>query len=405
MADISSAPLKVLMIAPTPFFADRGCHMRILGEIRALQKIGYDITLCTYHIGRDIPGIKIERIIRIPWYNKLEAGSSWHKFYIDALLFFKSLRVFWREKPDLVHGHLHEGAILGHFVRKFTFRRVPLVFDAQGSLTRELITYSFFREGSLLHRVFERLERWISKMPEYTVGSNVSVSDFMVTEMGLPPSRVETVIDGVHTDFFKKTGEEVDLRTRLGILPETPVVLYTGALLKSKGIDYLIKAIPHVLHQRPDCLFVIVGYPVEEAKGMAESLGVAQRCIFTGQVDYFQLPPYLYLAQLAVDPKLDEAGEASGKIINYMGAALPIVCFEGPNNRKFLGDSGIFARSGDVEDLAAKIIDTLNHPERARQIGLRNQKRVEEVFSWNTNIKIYDRVFRSVLKEKKIQKD
>ena len=63
------------------------------------------------------------------------------------------------------------------------------------------------------------------------------------------------------------------------------------------------------------------------------------------------LPQYLYLADLAVDPKLDDAGEASGKIINYMGAALPIVCFEGPNNRRFLGDQGIFARSGDPVEL------------------------------------------------------
>lgn len=392
-------PLKVLMIAPTPFFADRGCHMRILGEIRALQNLGYDIILVTYHIGRDIAGIKTERIIRIPWYNKLEAGSSWHKFYIDALLFFKSLRVFWREKPDLIHGHLHEGAILGHFVRKFSFRKVPLVFDAQGSLTRELVTYSFFKEGSLLQRIFNALERWISRMPEYTVGSNVSVSHFMVTEMGLPESRVETVIDGVHTDFFAKTGAEKDLRQRLGLAPETPVVLYTGALLKSKGIDYLWQAVPHVLRQRPDCTFVIVGYPVEESQAVVRSLGVEGKCIFVGQVDYFLLPPYLYLAALAVDPKLDEAGEASGKIINYMGAALPIVCFEGPNNRRFLGESGIFARSGDAEDLAAKIVETLNHPDRAREMGLKNQRRVEEVFSWNANIKTYDRVFRLALEK------
>ena len=404
MEAVQERPLKVLMIAPTPFFADRGCHMRILGEIRALQNLGYDIILCTYHIGRDIPGIKTERIVRIPWYNKLEAGSSWHKFYIDALLFFKSLRVFWREKPDLIHGHLHEGAILGHFVRKFSFRKVPLVFDAQGSLTRELVTYSFFKEGSLLQRVFGAIERWISKMPDYTVGSNVSVSHFMVTEMGLPKSKVETVIDGVHTDFFQHTGQEVDLRKRLGIPPETPVVLYTGALLKSKGIDYLWHAVPYVLGKRPDCLFVIVGYPVEESKTMIESLGVGDKCIFVGQVDYFLLPQYLYLASLAVDPKLDEAGEASGKIINYMGAGLPIICFEGPNNRRFLGESGVFARSGDPLDLAEKIVEVLNDPVQAKKIGLNNQKRVEEVFSWNANIKTYDRVFRSALEEKRMKK-
>lgn len=389
--------IKLLMVAPTPFFADRGCHMRILGEIQALQRLGYDIILCTYHIGRDIPGIKTERIIKIPWYNKLEAGSSWHKFYIDALLFFKSLRVFWREKPDLIHGHLHEGAFIGHFIRKFSFRRVPLVFDAQGSLTRELVTYSFFKEGALLQKLFWRFEKWISRMPEYTVGSNVSVSQFMVEEMGLPASRVATVIDGVHTDFFSEDAAASNLRSELGIPPEKPIVLYTGALLKSKGIDYLWQAIPHALKRNPELFFVIVGYPVEESKKTVESLGVGDRCLFVGQVDYFKLPDYLFLADLAVDPKLDEAGEASGKIINYMGAGLPIVCFEGPNNRKFLGENGIFAQSGDARDLADKIVQTLENPESARRVGEKNRQRVEDVFSWNANILTYDRVFRQAL--------
>lgn len=400
MKTVHERPLKVLMIAPTPFFADRGCHMRILGEIRALQNLGYEIVLCTYHIGRDIPGIKTERIIKIPWYHKLEAGSSWHKFYIDILLFLKSLRVFWREKPDIIHGHLHEGAILGHFVRKLSFRKVPLVFDSQGSLTKELLTYSFFKEGSLLQRLFWSIERWISKMPEYTVGSNVSVSEFMVQKMHLPVARVDTVIDGVHGDFFDQKNVHGDLREKLGIDPRKRVVLYTGALLKSKGIDYLWQAIPRVLDKTSDCFFVIVGYPVETSKAFVESLGIGDKVLFVGQVDYFQLPSYLYLADLAVDPKLDEAGEASGKIINYMGAGLPIVCFEGPNNRKFLGEDGIFARSGDPVDLADKIVATLLDPEGARTIGLNNQKRVEEVFSWNANIKTYDRIFRLALQER-----
>jgi len=392
------SPLKILMIAPTPFFADRGCHMRILGEIQALQKLGHQIILCTYHLGRDIPGVKTIRSLKIPWYKKLEAGSSWHKFYIDALLFFKSLRIFWQEKPDVIHGHLHEGAIIGHFVRKFSFRKVPLVFDAQGSLTKELVTYSFFKEGSILQKLFWSLEKWISRMPEYSVGSNVSVSEFLVREMHLPESKVATVIDGVHTDFFTPPAQVNDLRKQFGLAPRTPVVLYTGALLKSKGIDFLWPAIPQVIKQNPEVVFVIVGYPVEESKATVEALGVAEKVIFTGQVDYFQLPDYLYLADLAVDPKLDEAGEASGKIINYMGAALPIVCFEGPNNRKFLGENGIFARSGDSRDLANKILETLADPDRAKKIGLNNQRRVEEVFSWNANIKTYDRVFRSALK-------
>jgi glycosyltransferase involved in cell wall biosynthesis len=78
---------------------------------------------------------------------------------------------------------------------------------------------------------------------------------------------------------------------------------------------------------------------------------------------------------------------------------LPIVCFEGPNNRRFLGDQGIFARSGDPASLAERIVETLGNPVRAKETGILNQRRVEEVFSWNASIKTYDRIFHLALKE------
>lgn len=47
---------RVLMIAPTSFFADYGCHVRILEEARILKKLGCRVTICTYHNGRNLPG-------------------------------------------------------------------------------------------------------------------------------------------------------------------------------------------------------------------------------------------------------------------------------------------------------------------------------------------------------------
>jgi glycosyltransferase involved in cell wall biosynthesis len=51
-------------------------------------------------------------------------------------------------------------------------------------------------------------------------------------------------------------------------------------------------------------------------------------------------------------------------------------------------------------DLAEKIVETLADPEKAKKIGSSNQRRVEEVFSWNANIKTYDRVFHQALLKK-----
>lgn len=388
--------MKILMIAPTPFFADRGCHMRILGEIRALQKLGHKIILCTYHHGRDIVDIEIRRTPNIPWYKKTDAGYSWHKFYVDILLFLRSLIVFLKERPDIIHGHLHEGVLIGHLIRRLTFKNTPLVFDAQGSLTKELVTYSFLKKDTWWYRFWWKIERWLSQLPDFTVGSNLSVSEFMVKEMECPQEKVATVIDGVHTGFFTNNDDR-GLKKRLNIPDHYSVVSYTGSLLKSKGIDNFLKTIPLITKEKRDVFFLIVGYPVEDARRIVRELNVDKYCCFVGRIDYFELPRYLNITDVAVDPKIDEAGEASGKIINYMGAGLPIVCFEGVNNRKFLAENGIYARSGDIEDLAKRVIEVLNNKQWAAQIGKANRERVESVFSWDSNIKEYEGIFKRLL--------
>src|SRR5690242_339320 len=104
--------LRILMVAPTPYFADRGCHVRIYEEARALKSSGHDVRIVTYHLGRDMPGIPVIRIPTIPWYSRLEAGPSWHKLYLDALLMCKALPLVFRFRPHIIHAHLHEGAFV-----------------------------------------------------------------------------------------------------------------------------------------------------------------------------------------------------------------------------------------------------------------------------------------------------
>jgi hypothetical protein len=101
--------LSVLMVAPTSFFADYGAHVRPLEEIRALQRLGHRVTVCTYHNGHDVPGITIRRSLDIPWRKRVVVGSTKHKLYLDAALFAVVLREMRRLKPDIIHAHLHEG--------------------------------------------------------------------------------------------------------------------------------------------------------------------------------------------------------------------------------------------------------------------------------------------------------
>src|SRR3990170_3194556 len=93
--EIASQPrsYRVLMVAPTSFFADYGCHVRILEETRILQKLGHQVTIVTYHNGKNVDGIDIRRTLPIPWRRHYEVGSSRHKIVFDALLGLKTLEL------------------------------------------------------------------------------------------------------------------------------------------------------------------------------------------------------------------------------------------------------------------------------------------------------------------------
>ncbi|MCW5853786.1 MAG: glycosyltransferase, partial [Anaerolineae bacterium] len=142
------------MVAPTSFFGDYGCHVRILEETRVLQALGYRVTIVTYARGRDLPDVTIRRTPPLPWRAHYEVGSSRHKFAFDAYLGTTVLRTALQERPTLVHGHLHEGALIGYPAARLL--RVPLIFDYQGSLTGEMLDHGFIQPGSRA----ERLARW-----------------------------------------------------------------------------------------------------------------------------------------------------------------------------------------------------------------------------------------------------
>lgn len=367
------------MVAPTPYFADRGCHVRIYEEARALRALGHDVRLVTYHLGRDMPEIPTCRIMRIPWYRKLAAGPSWHKLYLDILLFFKALRVARTFRPHLLHAHLHEGAFIGLMLKPLL--RLPLVFDCQGSLTSEIIDHGFIRSGSLLHRCFGILERLINRGADYIITSSGPAARDLVATWGIRSGKVKGLLDGVNTDEFRSMDRE-EARRALGIPADLPLVVYLGVLNSYQGVDILLEAAKLLKEQGSAAHFLVMGFPDEVYRRQAVALGIADRLTFTGRIDYRQAAFYLSAGDMAVSPKISLA-EANGKLFNYMACGLPIVVFDTPVNREILGEAGVYARYGDAADFAANISALLEDPVRRAELGRQARDKAVAEHSWH----------------------
>ncbi len=379
-------PYNILMIAPTSFFGDYGCHVRIFEEVRVLQKRGHRVTIVTYYKGRDLPELHIVRTRPTPWHANYEVGSSRHKLAFDALLSWTALKTARQLKPDIIHAHLHEGALIGRAVSALT--GAPLVFDYQGSLTAEMLDHHFVRPGGARERFFRLLEQRIDRMPRAILTSSRHSAQLLRDRLKDQAHRVVPLPDCVDTDFFRPRAPidqaDVDaIKDRLGIPRDRTVAIYLGLLAPYQGTSHIIHAARQVVAAQPHVHFLVMGYPNHEIyQSEAAQCGLIDHMTFTGRVPYDQAAQILRVGDIALAPKMSLT-EGAGKILNYMACALPTVAFDTPQAREFMAHFGLYAALGSADSLAERIIELAQNPDRARALGQSLRARAVNRFSWD----------------------
>lgn len=394
--------MKVLVVAPTPFFSDRGTHIRILEEALALEKRGHAVTLATYHIGQDLPEslgshIDVRRIRRLLfWYKKLEAGPDWQKIILDLLLIKKVLFLARTTRPDIIHAHLHEGVLIAWIVQKILFwRQLKIVADFHGSLTKEMVSHKYLR-ASGLEKFFRWIEHCIDNMGDAVVTSSWNNAE----EIRALRSRggVDVLLDGTRLSMFDGLPDKSDLRRRYGVPLDAVVVTYTGAFIRNKGIQFFLDAMPLVCDVYPQVHFVLAGFPFDLIeKDISEEL--RKRVTVISPSPYFDLPKILRMSDIGVDPKEDATQEASGKMLQYMGAGLPVVCFDTLNNRKYLAEGGMYTETVGAEALAEAIKRLIGDASLRAKNGAIARKRAE-AFSWEKSAEQLETLYNGLLSSK-----
>ena len=394
----SQPGLRVLSIAPTSFFGDYGCHVRILEEARALKALGHDVTILTYYKGLDVPGFRIIRTMPTPWHGDYDVGSSRHKYAFDILLGIRLLRVLAHNTFDVIHAHLHEGALLGSLLSKPW--GIPVCFDYQGSLTSEMLDHGFLRRDTRNLWFWQRVESIIEQMPSAIFTSTLNACEALRNR--IPASTLlQALPDGVKTDVFRPDvltiEERSQWRTTFGLHADEPVVVFLGLLAKQQGITCLIEAAARLKAQGRHVRWLVMGYPgVGDWQRQAAQQGVGEEMIFTGRIPYRNAPQMLALGDIAIAPKLSRT-EGSGKILDYMAMGLPTVAFDTLAQTEYLGDLGVYAPVGDVAQLAQRVAELIDQPERRMELGQRLRIRAQQQYSWDHVGQVIDKVYRTLL--------
>ncbi len=277
-----------------------------------------------------------EKAARVAGINQGGSHAHWLPWSLTALR--KALQM----RPDVIFcGHLYAAPLAALVARSLS---IPLWLQLHGT------------------------EAWTAKSPTVRRASETatlvtSVSRYTRSRFlewcNISPTRVK-VLSNTFTAATEKPTRPSALAADLG-LSGRRVILTVGRLSAAeryKGQDRIIAALPAVLAQHPDAIYLVVGSGDDRARlsALAQTTAVADKVIFASDVSVEQLPDYYALADVFVMPS---TGEGFG-IVFLEAAALgiPVIGGSADGSADALAD-GRIGRMIDPCDVAA-IADAIN---------------------------------------------
>jgi len=127
------------------------------------------------------------------------------------------------------------------------------------------------------------------------------------------------------------------------------------------------------------------GTSLDEMKALAKKLNIEDYVTFTGRVSDAELLAMLNTADVCVNPDIaNEMNDKStmNKIMEYMALGKPIVQFDLTEGRFSAQSASLYAKRNDPDDLAAKIIELVDDPQRRAEMGAFGRARVENDLEW-----------------------
>lgn len=383
---------RVLVVAPQPFYEDRGTPIAVCQLLQALSQLSYEVDMLTFPVGRtvEIPRVRYLRAANPFGVRKVPIGFSLAKLLLDVTLVSQLARLLSQGGYSCIHA-VEEAAfpavLLGH---RF---RVPVIYDMQSSLPEQLAKHLAFRNAPA-QAALCRAERWLLRNAD----SVVSSAGLAQRVRGLVPhARLREWRYAAMLPVDEKMETEA-LRRDLGVPAGRPVVLYSGTFESYQGLPELLAAIPHVREAVPDVTFVLVG--ADPGGGTAVERAHAD-LVRNGSLRVVRrqprerIPMFLSLADVVVSPRA-YGDNLPLKVFDYLAAGKPIVATDIPAHRAVLDESRALLTPPWSPEIANAIVRLLRDRDLAGSLAAAGRAYAEARFGWFEFVRSVDELYREV---------
>lgn len=379
--------MKILLIAPHPFFQERGTPIAVKLIIETLCEYGHKIDLLTYHEGSDIKvnDLQLYRIPKPLFVNNIPIGFSFKKVIADIYLSFCLIWLIIKNEYDVIHAveeSVFPAALLNKVVKK------KLIYDMDSSLADQLL-----EKWQFLHRfrkLLEGFEGWAVKKADIVVPVCKSLADKVKT---YDPDKKVFVLEDI--GFENNSDNREDLKQEFNL--KGIIAMYVGNLEHYQGVDLMLEAVVKINSQTQYSVVIVGGKENDILKYIekAKKLDISNKVYFTGPRLLKDLPVYLAQADILLSPRL-KGKNTPMKLYSYLISGKPVLATKIESHTQVIDDSCSKLVDPDPESFASGFKELLENEGLRKKLGEAGHllaKKNYSIESYKLKLKkIYDQI-------------
>jgi glycosyltransferase involved in cell wall biosynthesis len=397
---------RILMLLENlPFPQD----LRVRREAYALRDAGYRVTvICPLAKGQPlretVNGVQVYRY-PAPACADGFLGYVWEYGYSMAASFVLSLLVLFRDGFDVVHAHNPPDTfvLLAALYRLLGKR---FVYDHH-DLSPEMYRVRFAHGGNrFVYAVLVWLEKLTCRFADHVIVTNQSYKKVAIERGRVPERKITIVRNGIELSSLDDSVIPDHGLRQMG----KRIIGYVGVMGHQDGVDYLLRALHHLLHGlgRRDfyCVLIGGGDALPNLTALAHQLGLDQYVFFPGFVFGSDLRRLLLAADICVDSvpsNLYSDRSTMCKIMEYMSLGKPIVAFDLPEHRFTAQDAAVYVAPNNEVEFARALAELMDDPKRRESLGALGKHRIKTELAWEYSIPNLLHAYRSVLQSAELQ--
>jgi glycosyltransferase involved in cell wall biosynthesis len=370
--------VKILVLAPHPFFQARGTPLAVRTVLEFLSARGHQVDVLTLHEGEDltIPECRIYRIPRLPGIRNVRAGFSFKKVACDAVMLVECLRMVRRTRYDLIHA-VEESAFIAALASAVS--GIPYIYDMDSSLAEQLV-----ERFPRLHPTL----RFLRYCESIAVRRSIGVLTVCAALEDVAHAHAPDITVGRVEDSSLLSRTSGGFAAGDGLLPDEvgpsgPVAMYVGNLERYQGIDLLLQGFRITLRRLPSASLVIVGGredDIRRYRAMARGFGIDSRVHFLGPRPVRELSGLLRQADVLVSPRLKGLNTPM-KIYSYLDSGTAVLATRLPTHTQVLDDRTAYLVDPDATALGTGLARLLSDGPLRERLGASAKAYVQEEFT------------------------